>query len=268
MPIPCSLFMTPTTRPIASLLLVLSASLLPTLPQALRAEAVTAPGITEPILDSTLGTPVAGIVAIRKFKEGDAVKKGEVVMELDRGLEDLEVSRREVVLEPLKADYEASKYLFDQPKSSMSKELLDKKQADYKVALAEFELANEQARKRSIIAPFDGTISEIFLQVGEACQWQQPLLRLVDTSRCYFICNVEAKAGYGLRPGQKIDLEIEAGPAVVLVPGIISFVAPVVDAASGLLKVKAIFENAEGKVRPGIAGKMTFDDSSHVNARQ
>ena len=60
---------------------------------------------------------------VRHFKEGDFVKQGQVVMELDKALEDLEVTRREVVLEPLKADYEASKYLIEQPKSSMSKEL-------------------------------------------------------------------------------------------------------------------------------------------------
>jgi RND family efflux transporter MFP subunit len=249
-------------------LLAISASTLLLFPVGARSETITTPGITAPILDSTLGTPVPGIVAARNFKEGDTVKKGDVVLELDRSLEDLEVARREVVLEPLKADYEASKFLFDQPKSSISKEQLDKKQADYKVALAEFQLAKEQARKRSIFAPFDGTISEFFLQVGEACQLQQPLLRIVDTTRCYFVCNVESKAGHGLRPGQKVDLEIEAGPAVVLLPGTISFVSPVVDPASGLLKVKAIFENAEGKVRPGVAGKMTFDDSAHVSARR
>jgi len=108
---------------------------------AAPAENVTVVGITEPILDSIVGTPVAGIVMVRRFKEGDFVKQGQVVMELDKALEDLELTRREVVLEPLKADYEASKYLIEQPKSSMSKELLDKKQADYKVAIAEFELA-------------------------------------------------------------------------------------------------------------------------------
>jgi RND family efflux transporter MFP subunit len=231
------------------------------------AETITTLGISEPILDSTLGTQVAGIIANRKFKEGDFVKKGDVLIELEKGLEELEVARREVVLEPLKADYEAAKYLFEQPKSSMSKEAMDKKRADYRVALAEYELAKETVRRRTILAPFDGFITQILLQVGEACQLEQPILRLVDTRRCYLVCNVDAKAGHGLRPGQKVDLEIESGAAPVLLPGIISFVSPVVDAASGLLKVKAIFENPDAKIRPGVAGKMSFEDTTHVNAR-
>lgn len=245
---------------LAVVLSILSAGLV-------QAQTISSIGITEPILDSTLGTPVGGILAVRHFKEGDFVKKGDVLVEFDKVLEELEVARREIVLEPLKSDYEASKFLFEQPKSSVSKEVVEKKQAEYRVALAEYELAKEQVRKRLIRAPFDGTISEIFVQVGEACQSQQPLLRLVDIRRCYFVCNVEAKAGHALRPGQTIDLEIESGPGVVLLQGTISFVSPVVDAASGLMKVKAIVENPEGRIRPGVAGKLTFQEPANASAR-
>ncbi len=236
-------------------------------PNASAAEKISNTGLTEPILDSTLGTPVAGIITARKFKEGDFVHKGDVVVEFDHSLEELEVARRQVVIEPLKTDFEASKYLFEQPKSSISKEQLDKKQADYKVALAEFELAKEQLRKRFILAPFDGYLIEFYHQVGEACLIEQPILRLADTRRCYFVCNVDAKAGHGLRVNQKVDLEVESGPAAVLTQGNISFVSPVVDAASGLMKVKVIFENPDGKIRPGVAGKMTFEEAANVSAR-
>ncbi|MFO1500742.1 MAG: efflux RND transporter periplasmic adaptor subunit [Verrucomicrobiota bacterium] len=225
-------------------------------------------GITEPILDSTLGTPVAGIISARHFKEGDTVKKGEVVVELDKALEDLEVARRHIVLEPLQTDYEASKFLFEQPKSSVSKEIVEKKQAEYKVAQAEYELAKEQARKRLITAPFEGTITELFLQVGESCQVQQPILRLVDTRQCYFICNVDARTGYSLSPGQRVNLEIESGPAPQNVPATISFVSPVVDAASGLMKVKAIFDNPNPKIRPGVAGRMLLEETADASERK
>jgi RND family efflux transporter MFP subunit len=248
-------------------LLVLTAALHFLLHSNAAAAVVSVVGITEPILDSTLGTPVAGIVASRNHKEGDFVKKGDTIIELDKTLEELEVARREVVLEPLKIDFEAVRFLFGQPKSSVSKEMLEKKQAEYKVALAEYELAKEQVRKRSIVAPYDGFITELFLQVGEACQVQQPILRLVDTRQCYFICNVDARSGHGLRPGQSVNLEIDSGPSTVLIQGTISFVSPVVDAASGLMKIKVIFDNPEARVRPGVAGKLTFEDLTHASAR-
>ncbi len=224
-------------------------------------------GITEPILDSTLGTPVAGIIAARKFSEGDFVKAGDVLIELDKTLETLEVARREVVLEPLRTDYEAAQYLLEQPNSSMSKELLDKKRAEYKLALAEYELAKEQVRKRSILAPFDGYVTEIFRQVGEACELQQPVLRLVDTRRCYFVCNIEERTGHSLRAGQTVALEIESGPSRVQVKGQMSLVSPVVDPGSGLMKLKVLFDNPEGQIRPGVTGRIILEESPHASAR-
>lgn len=248
--------------------LALSAATLTLLPLTSDAATVVTVGITEPFLDSTLGTQVQGIVAARKFEEGNYVKKNDVLVELDKALEELEVARRKVVIEPLRVDYEAAKYLYEQPKSSMSKEMLDKKEADYKVALADFELAKEAVRRRVIVAPFDGYITRFYLETGEACQIEQPLLRLVDTRRAYFVANVDARAGHALTLGQKVNLEVEAGPTVVPIQGTITFISPIVDPASGLLKVKAVFENPDAKIRPGVSGKMMFEEAANASERK
>jgi multidrug efflux pump subunit AcrA (membrane-fusion protein) len=79
------------------------------------------------------------------------------------------------------------------------------------------------------------------------------------------VANIEARAGVGLKLQQPVQLEIDTGASPVLVQGKISYLSPVVDPASGLLKVKAIFENADGKVRPGLAGKMHFEMVAHAN---
>jgi multidrug efflux pump subunit AcrA (membrane-fusion protein) len=91
---------------------------------------------------------------------------------------------------------------------------------------------------------------------------------LVDTRRCYFICNVDARVGHTLRPNQTVALEIEAGSSVALLDGRVHFVSPVVDPASGLLKVKVVFENPDGQIRPGVSGQMFFQEAGHVSARK
>ncbi|MCI0534727.1 MAG: efflux RND transporter periplasmic adaptor subunit [Verrucomicrobiales bacterium] len=223
------------------------------------AQEVTALGITEPFLDSTLSAPVAGIVAQRRCKEGDVIRRGDVLVELDKRLEELDVIRRKTVYDQAENEYTVTKKLFDKPNSSTPGVDVEKRKLERDVAKVEFELAEELLRRRHIAAPFDGSVAEIFLQVGEACQIQQPMVRLVDTRQCYFVSNVEAKAGHNLKPGQPVSLEIDAGRgAPVRVTGKVNFVSPVVDPASGLMKVKVVFENANGTVRPGVAGKMTF----------
>jgi multidrug efflux pump subunit AcrA (membrane-fusion protein) len=104
-----------------------------------------------------------------------------------------------------------------------------------------------------------GVIAEILLEVGEACQAQQPVIRMVDARQCYFTANLEAQAGTDLRVGQPVSLELEVGSAVVALKGAIRYVAPIVDPGSGLLKVKAVFENRDGRVRPGVTGRMRVD---------
>jgi multidrug efflux pump subunit AcrA (membrane-fusion protein) len=83
--------------------------------------------------------------------------------------------------------------------------------------------------------------------------------RIVDTGRCYFISNVEAKLSAQLKTGQAVQIEVEDAAAPIRVQGRLIFVSPVVDSASGLQKVKAVFDNTEGQVRPGLAGKMLLD---------
>src|ERR1043166_1060259 len=64
---------------------------------AFAAEPVAINGITEPFLDVTLSVSVAGIISSEFFKEGEPVKQGDVILELDKKMEEVEVQRRTAV---------------------------------------------------------------------------------------------------------------------------------------------------------------------------
>jgi RND family efflux transporter MFP subunit len=228
-------------------------------PALVRAEPIFVTGITEPINDVTLSASVPGIVSAWKFKEGDFVKEGEAIIELDKKLEELEVERRQVALANRKQDRDNLQELYKKSSISVKKDEIEKAETEYKIAAVEFEMAVEQLRKRRIIAPCSGTITDIARDVGEACQPYQPLIRVVDTRQCYFISNVEARAAGRLKPGQNIKVEIEGSPAPATIQSKIVFLSPVVDPASGLQKVRVLFDNTDGRVRPGVAGKLIIE---------
>jgi RND family efflux transporter MFP subunit len=215
-------------------------------------------GITEPVFDVTLSMAVPGIMTMQRFKEGQFVQTNDVILELDSQLETLEVERRRLVMENRKADAESTKQVFEKT-SSISRDELLKKEADYEVAFAEYKIAVEELKRRKLFAPGAGVITEVSLHVGEACSPYQPVAHLVDTRQCYFISNIEAKLASALKPGQTVQVEIEDLKSPVKVEAKIIFVSPVVDSASGLQKIKAIFDNADGKISPGVTGKMRFD---------
>lgn len=220
------------------------------------AEIKSVNGITEPFMDVTLGASVAGIIHTELFKEGDTVKKGDVILELDKRLEELEVERRQAVMNQNKMEFESTRAL-TQTTKSVSKEEFAKKEAEYNIAVAEHGVALEQLAHRQIVAPFSGVITDVLLRPGAACAPYEPLVRVVDTSRCYFIGQVEGRNASSLKLEQEVKVQVDGTATPVKAK--ICFISPVVDPASGLAKIKAVFDNADGKIRPGLAAKMIVE---------
>jgi RND family efflux transporter MFP subunit len=214
-------------------------------------------GITEPIEEVTLSAPVAGIITVQVLKEGDFVKAGAVILELDKKMEELEVARRKLICDVKSNDLESTKILFKSTKG-VSKEELEKKESEFKLAVVERDMAAEQLRRRVVTAPLSGTITEVLVDVGEGCQPLTPLVKVVDTRQCIFVADVEPALGAKIKVDQVVPLEIQNGSGSLRVNGKIIYLAPVVDAASGLLKLKAVFENPQGEIRPGVAGKISI----------
>lgn len=216
------------------------------------AEPLEVDGITQAFRDVTLGLADPGIIHQQFFDEGDYVKKGDTILEFDKKLEELEVKRRKAVMNQDKLILDSTREVFQTTKS-VSKQSLAKTQADYDVAAAEYAIAVQQLDDRRLVAPFSGHITQIMLHPGAACAPYQPLVRLVDTSRCYFIGHIDGKAAGNLQLNEPVRIEVDGGQTV---SGKICFISPVVDAASGLARIKAVFENPGGKIRPGLSAKI------------
>ena len=245
-------------------------------------ERISVSGITEPIKDVTLSLTVPGMIEKIYFKEGDHIEEGQTILALDDQLETFEVARRKVIWESkaelesaqarlctAKSLLESTRQLFESTQS-VSGEELEEKELEYKLALAEekrleieeerqrieYEMSLENLRRRRLVSPIGGVIIKLFLEEGETCEAEQPLVHIVDTDRCRLVCNVEESLGRCLRKGQTVELSIRTGSKSIREKGTIAFVSPVVDPASSLLEVKAEFDNDDGKVRPGIVGYM------------
>src|SRR5882757_7617277 len=195
-------------RPALRLIFALFLSLAAISPLAHGAEVKSVNGITEPFMDVTLGASVAGIIHEEFFKEGDKVKKGDVILELDKRLEEFEVERRKAVMNQNKMEFESTRALMQTTKS-VSKEEFAKKEAEHSIAVAEHGVALEQLAHRQIAAPFSGVITDILLRPGAACAPYEPLVRVVDTSRCYFIGQVEGRNASSLKLEQEVKILVD-----------------------------------------------------------
>lgn len=217
------------------------------------AGAVVVSGLTEPFLDVTLSSPVSGILRVELFKEGEWVNKGDVILELDKKLEEFEAARRKAIMDHNKADMESTQVLFKTTKA-ISRDEMSKREMEYNIAAADYGAAIEQLARRQIKAPFSGSISEVYLHSGAACEPYQSLVRVVDTKHCYFVGYVDGVMVSRLKTGQEVVIEVDGCASPVKAQ--ICFISPVVEPASGLARIKALFENIDGKIRPGCAAQM------------
>lgn len=211
--------------------------------------------LTEPIGDVYLSTTVAGTIAKINCTEGSFIEAGFVIVELDRRSEELELERRHFFVENLKAELERSELLLAKT-ASIAAEEVEKKRAEFRIASAELELARESLAKRQIVAPIAGIVTDLPLKVGEYCEPPKVLVRVVDSRKFYCVANVEPSEGRQLSVGDPLRLEVGAGDKVETLRGQLVFASPVVDPASGLMRIRAVFDNAGGSVRPGIAGQL------------
>ena len=214
--------------------------------------------LTEPVDDVQMSSTVEGMIAAIHFGEGSFVEKGDVILELESRSESLDVERRAVLVDTLKSKWETSEKLLEST-SAISSEEVDDARSDYRIAALELELAEDALDKKRIRAPFSGTVTNVPIEVGEYCEPPQILLRIVDTRQFYCVANIDPQLASRLKIGDSVSFEVEGRSDVSRFDGEIVFISPVVDPASGLLRVKALFENSDKKVRPGEGGYLEFE---------
>ena len=227
--------------------------------RSLAADATWVTGITEPVKDVTLAFPIVGVVGARPLEEGATVRKNQVVIELDKQLEELDLERKRLTRELAASELERLKSLALRNAISVSKEEIEKKRSEFEIAKVDHELAATVLKRRQLISPIDGQVAQFFKDVGEKCEDQQPVVRIVDTRSFHLVANLDPRLAQPLQLNQKVRVEVLVGDSPITVEGTLIYLSPVADAASGLLRIKAVFENPEGKIRPGIAGRLRID---------
>lgn len=259
----------------------LAGLLLPPLAQASLPEEIPAPGVTQALREVKLSMTAAGRIEGLFVKEGDRVRKGDLLIHLDRTSEELEVQRRRLMLQDIARLEELrlrEKTLTDQVASArdlynsggLSRKQFEDEELAMRAVTAERQmlevskrreevelgLSQEAYERRHLRAPFDGVVTKVGYRVGESVASHEPVIVLVDVSRVRFLSAVAPAAAMKIRNGQSIGIQLGMGSMTTDRRARIVFVAPTADPSSGLIEVIAEFDNTDGSVRPGVTGHL------------
>jgi len=153
--------------------------------------------------------------------------------------------------------YEAQKKLYEE--NMQSKVELDRREAELasanarkKITEAEFAEANLQLGYCRITAPFDGRMEEILVREHETVRNGQPVIRIIGDRELLAVVNLPVRLLPKLQG--KLRFRFPEGPGGTEVSGKVFEISPRVDYRSGTIEVKALIDNADGKLTGGMTG--------------
>jgi RND family efflux transporter MFP subunit len=252
-------------------------------PATAPSAAATALGYTQALSEVKLSLTVTGKIDRVPVREGERVRRGQVLLQLDSRSEGLEVERRTLILRDvarleelrqreakLNEQLASARKLFDDGgmarKQVEDEELaLSNVKAERRALEAskqrervELNLAQEAFDKRFLRSPANGVVTKIHFREGESVGAHEPAVVVSDTSRVRFLGNVPAAEASRVAPGAKVTLRLGPEGREVARTAQVVFLSPVADPASGLVAVTAEFDNADGSIRPGVTGRLVL----------
>jgi len=177
--------------------------------------------------------------------EGDRVKKGQPLMELDTRMLQSEIRKAEADLRLKQRRLTRLEKLVRQ--NAASTDEVAEARTELEVARAELEILETRLGYTRVTAPFDGIVLERLAEPGDVKPRNSHLLTLADPDSLVIRFRLEGSLLDEIAPGQKIRVLVAGTehPATILRR------FPVVDPISRLGEVEAVFERLPKEAHSG-----------------
>ncbi len=189
-----------------------------------------------------------GRVAKLNVEEGDRITAGETLAALVREDGEIAYGKAKVRATNAQMAYDRAEKLRQQELISpeaFDKAAMDKEIADHEVAEAEWRLS-----KTTIRAPWNGVVTERYVQPGQHVRPGDQLFTVSDFNPLVARLYLPEKDILSLEEGRSVRISLKADVSVVF-HGRIRQISPVVDTATGTVKVTVETTLAPRMVRPG-----------------
>ena len=205
----------------------------------------------------------SGVLTNVYVKEGQKVRKGEVLGKIDDGGLSQQLAQLKIQAELAKTTFERQQRLWDQKIGSEMQYLQAKSNYESQnQAIAQLE---QQVAKTIVRAPFSGTIDDILTEQGSVVMpGQTELLRIINLDNMYIVTDVPEKYIANITRNKKVEVEFP-----VLDKKIDSKVRQVgnfINPANRTFKVEVSVPNKDKSIKPNLTAKLKINDYSNKNA--
>jgi len=196
---------------------------------------------------------VAGRVARLGFADGQRVRRGQVLVQLDDTLQQAQLRQAEAQAQIARTSLQRSRDLL--AANFISQSSVDQGAATLEVAEAQVALAKAQLGRMKILAPFDGVVGLRSVNIGDYVKDGADLVGVEDVSSVWVDFRLPERVMSRLRAGQAVEAAFDALPGRRF-QGRVEAMDAQVDANGRSLLVRARVDNPGGLLRPGMFARV------------
>ncbi|MBU3722683.1 MAG: efflux RND transporter periplasmic adaptor subunit [Limnohabitans sp.] len=196
---------------------------------------------------------VGGRVSQVLFKDGQRVKKGQVLVQFDDQLPAAQVMQAKAELSIAQANHKRNQELVSQ--NFISKRSLDESEAALQVAQAKLALAQATLQRLKILAPFDGVAGLRQINVGDYLKDGADMVNVEDIDAVLLDFRLAERFQTKVKPGQKAQVSFDALPGRKFT-AIIQAIDPLIDANGRSVGIRGCIDNRQMQLRPGMFARV------------
>jgi membrane fusion protein, multidrug efflux system len=207
---------------------------------------------------------VSGRVTRLNFRDGEKVKRGQLLVQLDDQLPRAQLQQAQAELSIAEANHKRNQELVAQ--NFISKRSVDESAANLQVAQAKLALARATADRLRILAPFDGIAGIGSANVGDYLKDGAEIVNIEDIEAIHVDFRLPERFQTKVQRGQTARVELDALPGKKYA-AVIQAIDPLVDANGRSIGLRGCIDNRALELRPGMFARITAVFGERENAR-
>jgi len=207
---------------------------------------------------------ISGRITQLNFRDGDRVKAGQLLVQLDDRLPMAQVQQALAELSIAEANHKRNQDLVAQ--NFISRRTVDESAAALQVAEAKLALARATAARLKILAPFDGLAGIRLVNVGDYLKDGADIVNIEDIEAIYVDYRLPERFQSKVRRGQLATVELDALPGRKF-KAVLQAIDPLIDANGRSVGVRACIDNRRLQLRPGMFARVNTVFGQRDDAR-
>ena len=196
---------------------------------------------------------VGGRITQLNFRDGDRVRKGQLLVQFDDQLQRAQVQQSQAELSIAQANHKRNQELVGQ--GFISQRSVDESAANLQVSQAKLALSQATAARLRIVAPFDGVTGIRTVNVGDYLKDGADVVNLEDLDALYVDFRLPERFQAKVKRGQRATVDVDALPGRKFV-AVVQAIDPLLDANGRSVAVRGCIDNRQLQLRPGMFARV------------